>query len=95
MDVSHFPMPMASTSSSHMRVWERRLLYCVPVPGRNSWTEPSSESLVNRCVDCSSQQREKRRRMDDESVDHMDMLVSDEGFQGSPSTKKMSQERSF
>ncbi|KAF3950867.1 hypothetical protein ACB098_06G130800 [Castanea mollissima] len=89
MDVSHFPMPMASTSSSHMRVWERRLLYCVPVPGRNSWTEPSSESLVNRCVDCSSQQREKRRRMDDESVDHMDMLVSDEGFQGSPSTKKM------
>ena len=31
MDVSHFPMPMASTSSPHMRVWERRLLYCVPV----------------------------------------------------------------
>ena len=49
---------------------------CIKVPGRNSWTEPSSELAVNRCVDCTSQQREKRRRMDDEPVDHMDMLVS-------------------
>ena len=49
---------------------------CIKVPGRNYWTEPSSELVVNRCVDCTSQQREKRRRMDDEPVDHMDMLVS-------------------
>lgn len=32
MDVSHFPMPSSSSSSSSdMQVWERRLLYCVPV----------------------------------------------------------------
>ncbi|GMY08375.1 mini-chromosome maintenance complex-binding protein [Fagus crenata] len=92
MDVSHFPMPYSSSSSSDMQVWERRLLYCVPVPGQNSWTEPSSESAMNRCVDCTSQQREKRRRMDDEPVDHMDMVVSDDGCQGSPCTKKMKED---
>lgn len=46
------------------------------VPGQNSWTEPSSESVVNHCKDFIPQQREKRRRMDDEAIDHMNMLVS-------------------
>ncbi|KAE7996497.1 hypothetical protein FH972_001212 [Carpinus fangiana] len=88
-DVSQFPI---ADSSADMRVWERRLLYCVPVPGQNSWTEPASELVLNRCMDFTSQQREKRRRVDDEGIDHMDMLVSDDGVQGSPSTKKMKED---
>ncbi|KAH7841269.1 hypothetical protein Vadar_027775 [Vaccinium darrowii] len=85
MDVSQFPMDL----SSDKRVWERRLLYCVPVPWLNSWTEPSSEVLLNRCASWTSPQREKRQREDDETIDHMDMEVSDQVFQGSPHTKKM------
>ncbi|KAF5467528.1 hypothetical protein F2P56_017347 [Juglans regia] len=88
-DVSQFPL---GDSSPHTQVWERRLLYCVPVPGQNSWTEPSSESVVNQCKDFIPQQREKRRRMDDEAIDDMNMLVSDNGFQVSPSVKKVKED---
>nr|KJB78580.1 hypothetical protein B456_013G008100 [Gossypium raimondii] len=80
MDVSQYPMG----SSPDMCIWERRLLYCVPVPGQNSWTEPSSEMEPN----WSSQTREKRRRMDDEDNDPMD-LVPDDEIKSSPITKKM------
>ncbi|KAF3433282.1 hypothetical protein FNV43_RR24384 [Rhamnella rubrinervis] len=83
MDVSRFPMG----SSSDMRIWERRLIYCVPVPGQNSWTE--SEAVMYRSVDCEFQQRDKRPRSGDEAIDSMDSLVSSDGFQGSPSAKKM------
>ncbi|KAK9282820.1 hypothetical protein L1049_011043 [Liquidambar formosana] len=89
MDVSQFPMG----PSSDTRVWERRLLYCVPVPGKNSWTESSSEAVINQCRDWTSQHREKRRRVDDEAIDHMDLLVSDDEFQGSSSSKKMKEDR--
>ncbi|KAG2730642.1 hypothetical protein I3843_01G297700 [Carya illinoinensis] len=88
-DVSQFRL---DDSSPHTQVWERRLLYCVPVPGQNSWTEPSSESVVNHCKDFIPQQREKRRRMDDEAIDDMNMLVSDNGFQVSPSVKKVKED---
>ncbi|XP_061368046.1 mini-chromosome maintenance complex-binding protein [Gastrolobium bilobum] len=77
MDVSQFPMG----SSADMRIWERRLLYCVPVPGLNSWTEISSEAVANQSMDWTSEQGEKRRRAD--------MPVSDDEVQGSPNTKKM------
>ncbi|XP_028778888.1 mini-chromosome maintenance complex-binding protein isoform X2 [Neltuma alba] len=74
MDVAQFPMG----SSADMRIWERRLLYCVPVPGQNAWTEISTE-VTNQYEDWTFQQREKRRRAD----------VSADTVQGSPDTKKM------
>ncbi|KAE9604108.1 hypothetical protein Lal_00001869 [Lupinus albus] len=79
---SHFPM----ASSEDMAIWERRLLYCVPVPGLNSWAEISPEAVTNQCMDWPPEQREKRRRADD---DPSDMLVSGDEVQGSPNTKKI------
>ncbi|XP_054798826.1 mini-chromosome maintenance complex-binding protein [Prosopis cineraria] len=85
MDVAQFPMG----SSADMRIWERRLLYCVPVPGQNEWTEISTEAFTNQYMDWTFQQREKRRRADDESDECKDMHVSADMIQGSPDTKKM------
>ncbi|KAL2896093.1 Mini-chromosome maintenance complex-binding protein [Bienertia sinuspersici] len=76
--------------SPDMRLWERRLLYCVPVPGLNSWAEPS-ESLSNQQKTMASHQREKRPRDGDEVADHMEM-ESNEDCQDSPITKKMKEE---
>ncbi|KAI8029029.1 Mini-chromosome maintenance complex-binding protein [Camellia lanceoleosa] len=87
-DVSQFPMD----SSADTRIWERRLLYCVPVPGQNSWTESSSEVVLNPYVNWISPTREKRQREDNAStddVDDVDMQVSDHEIQDSPCTKKM------
>ncbi|CBI25382.3 unnamed protein product, partial [Vitis vinifera] len=86
MDVSQFPMG----SRPDMRVWERRLLYCVPVPGQNSWVEPSSEAVINCYRNGTSQQREKRQRDDNTATDPMELHVSDDEFQGSSSNKKLS-----
>ncbi|EOY20171.1 hypothetical protein QUC31_005796 [Theobroma cacao] len=83
MDISQYPMG----SSPDMCVWERRLLYCVPVPGQSSWTETSCEMDLNQGMDQSSQNRGKRRRMDDED-DPMDVVPDDE-IKSSPTTKKM------
>ncbi|XP_010695921.2 mini-chromosome maintenance complex-binding protein [Beta vulgaris subsp. vulgaris] len=85
-DVSQVQMDF----SPDMRVWERRLLYCVPVPGLNSWAEPL-EVLSNQQKILASQQREKRPRNDDEAADHMD-LESNQGCLDSPVTKKMREE---
>nr|GMD29521.1 mini-chromosome maintenance complex-binding protein [Ipomoea batatas] len=74
-DVSQFPM----SDSPDMRVWERRLLYCVPVPGQNPWTEPSSEVVMNslkKSTYYTDLQREKRQREEDPIMDDMDMEVS-------------------
>ncbi|GMJ11831.1 E2F target gene 1 [Hibiscus trionum] len=79
-DVSQYPME----SPSDTCIWERRLLYCVPVPGQSSWTEPSCDMDPN----WSPQSREKRRRMDDEDEDPMDLAPEDE-VKSSPITKKM------
>ncbi|KAL6977546.1 hypothetical protein U1Q18_026345 [Sarracenia purpurea var. burkii] len=84
-DVSQFPMDL----SSDMRIWERRLLYCVPVPGMNSWTESSTEVVLTQNTNWPSPQREKRQREDDAAIDDMDMQVSDHELQGSPQTKRM------
>ncbi|GMN41156.1 hypothetical protein TIFTF001_010377 [Ficus carica] len=85
LDFSQAPMD----SSADMRIWERRLLYCVPVPGLNSWAESASEATIKRRMELTSQQREKRRRADDEAADDMDLVVSNDAIEGSPSAKKM------
>lgn len=82
MDVSQFPM----SSSADMRIWERQLLYCVPVPGLNPWTQVSAEEFDNLSMDWTSENREKRRREDDESSD---MPVSGDEDQISPNSKRM------
>ncbi|MED6211896.1 hypothetical protein PIB30_077982 [Stylosanthes scabra] len=82
MDVSQFPIgPSADT-----QIWERRLLYCVPVPGLNSWAQISSEAVTDQCMGWTSEQREKRPR---EEAESSDMAVSIEEDQDSPNTKKM------
>ncbi|KAK4489326.1 hypothetical protein RD792_005130 [Penstemon davidsonii] len=80
-DASQCPMD----ASSDMRIWERRLLYCVPVPGQNSWAESSQENLTNMCTNSVSPQREKRRREDENDIDMMDGDVIGD----SPNAKKM------
>lgn len=85
-DVSQIEMDL----SPDMKLWERRLLYCVPVPGLNTWAEPV-EALSNQQRTLASQQREKRPRDDDQVVDHME-LGSNQGCQDSPTTKKMREE---
>ncbi|KAK8651463.1 hypothetical protein V6N13_141064 [Hibiscus sabdariffa] len=79
-DFSQYPMQ----SPSDTCIWERRLLYCVPVPGQSSWAEPSCDMDPN----WSPQRREKRRRMDGEDSDPMDLVPEDE-VKSSPITKKM------
>ncbi|CAN4076304.1 unnamed protein product [Withania somnifera] len=85
-EFSQFPMSM--DSSPDMRVWERRLLYCVPVPGQNSWIEHSS-SMFNPSSISSSSQREKRLREVDTAINDIDMQVIDEDVNASTSNKKM------
>ncbi|KAL2339470.1 hypothetical protein Fmac_007410 [Flemingia macrophylla] len=82
MDVSLFPM----SPSADTRIWERQLLYCVPVPGLNSWTEVSAEELDHLSMDWTPENRDKRRREDDESSD---MPVSGDEDKISPNTKRM------
>ncbi|KAL3521301.1 hypothetical protein ACH5RR_019450 [Cinchona calisaya] len=83
-DHSQFPME----SSSVMRVWERRMLYCVPVPGQNSWTESFCEAAVIPFTNSTSPPREKRQRDDDMSTDDVDMQAPDQEFEDSPSAKR-------
>ncbi|CAK7339947.1 unnamed protein product [Dovyalis caffra] len=91
MDISECPVEI---NSPEMRLWERRLLCCVPVPGLNSWAKSTSEVAVNRCMDLTSDQRDKRRRMDIEAIDHNDFSVSVDGFEDSPSAKRMREDPS-
>ncbi|GMH27107.1 hypothetical protein Nepgr_028950 [Nepenthes gracilis] len=83
MDASPFQMDL----SPDMRLWERRLIYCVPVPGINFWTQ-SSEHMADQCNTLASEHREKRQRDNDGAVDSME-LVPDLEFLGSPSAKKL------
>eukprot|EP00257_Ricinus_communis_P017314 XP_015575726.1 mini-chromosome maintenance complex-binding protein [Ricinus communis] len=85
MDVSQFPIG----SSPDMRIWERRLLYCVPVPGLNSWADSASEVAGDTCMNWTSQQRDKRGRMDFEAADHKDSHVIGDEFEDSRSEKRM------
>ncbi|KAM1141697.1 hypothetical protein FF1_041558 [Malus domestica] len=83
-DVPQFPVD----STPDMRLWERRMLYCTPVPGQNSWAE-SSNAVMYASMESGTQQKEKRPRVDAEATDNMDYEVSDNGIEGSPSTKKL------
>ncbi|OWM69883.1 mini-chromosome maintenance complex-binding protein [Punica granatum] len=76
-------------TSPDMRIWERRLFYCVPVPGRNAWADDLSDVAITRCMDWTLQHGEKRRRMEDEADDEMDMQIPETGAGGSPGAKKM------
>ncbi|KAJ4970296.1 hypothetical protein NE237_003395 [Protea cynaroides] len=85
MDVASSPMD----PSSEMRIWERRVLYCVPVPGQASWVSPP-EAAIDRCQSSTSQHGEKRQREDNAAIDHMDSDVLEHETKGSPpSAKKM------
>ncbi|CAN6565289.1 unnamed protein product [Malus baccata var. baccata] len=83
-DAPQFPVD----STPDMRLWERRMLYCTPVPGQNSWAE-SSNAVMYTSMESGTQQKEKRPRVDAEATDNMDYDVSDNGIEGSPSTKKL------
>ncbi|XP_065872936.1 mini-chromosome maintenance complex-binding protein isoform X2 [Euphorbia lathyris] len=80
MDVCQFPVG----TSPDMRIWERQLLYCVPIPGLNSWADSTSEIEIDTNMDQTSQQRDKRGRMDFETVDKNDSHRED-GHLSSPS----------
>ncbi|KAK6121773.1 hypothetical protein DH2020_044488 [Rehmannia glutinosa] len=85
-DVSQCPVD----ASSDMRIWERRLLYCVPVPGQNSWVEPSHEAMNNVYANSISPQREKRQREDDATMTDVDMVeAGHHALEDSPNFKKM------
>ncbi|CAA0837963.1 Mini-chromosome maintenance complex-binding protein [Striga hermonthica] len=77
-DVSQCPVD----ASSDMRIWERRLLYCVPVPGQNSWVESSNEAMKNVYTNYISPQREKRQRENGANMRDVDVVVPllDEGL---------------
>lgn len=87
-DHSQFPIG----SSSDMRLWERRLLYCVPVPGQNSWTESFCQAAVAPFTNSRSPAREKRQRETDVPMDDVDMQASDHEFDDSPSAKRKREE---
>ncbi|KAL8144560.1 hypothetical protein V2J09_017592 [Rumex salicifolius] len=73
--------------SPDVKLWERQLLYCVPVPGLNCWTQTSG-ATIRHCINSSLEQGEKRQREDDEADDHMELVQGQDG-NGSPSSKKM------
>ncbi|XP_043703405.1 mini-chromosome maintenance complex-binding protein [Telopea speciosissima] len=91
MDVASSPMD----SSSEMRIWERRVLYCVPVPGQASWIESSTETAISRCHNSTFQHGEKRLREDDAAIDHMDSNVLEHELKGSPPSAKKMREGEF
>ncbi|KAL8462886.1 hypothetical protein ACS0TY_033768 [Phlomoides rotata] len=76
-------------ASSDMRIWERRLLYCIPVPGQNSWVESSLDAMRNPLANSISPQREKRPREDDTAMTDVDAVESSHAGEDSPSFKKM------
>ncbi|XP_076908974.1 mini-chromosome maintenance complex-binding protein-like [Bidens hawaiensis] len=82
-DVSQYPMG----ASSDTRVWERRLLYCVPVPGQNSWVYATSDGQANMYASPAS--REKRQRDDCFVSDEVEMQDLNNEKLESPSAKKM------
>lgn len=84
-DVSQFAM----NPSADMRVWERRLLYCVPVPGLNSWADSTSDGVVSTCTNATSANREKRQRDTCSVSAEVDMQDSNNELPNSPRAKKM------
>ncbi|KAK9064989.1 hypothetical protein SSX86_016372 [Deinandra increscens subsp. villosa] len=73
--------------SPDMTVWERRLLYCVPVPGQNLWADVTSDGVANTFATLAS--REKRQRDDCSVYDEVEKQDLNNVIQDSPSAKKM------
>lgn len=87
-DISQLPIACSSPGDDTC-IWERRLLYCVPVPGQNAWTKAPYQDIMS----CSSPQNQlKRRRIDDQNVQDMDMITDDDELEISQSAKKMREE---
>ncbi|KAG6415959.1 hypothetical protein SASPL_123380 [Salvia splendens] len=84
-DGSHGP----SDASSDVRIWERRLLYCTPVPGQNSWVECSPDAMRNPYISAISPLREKRQREDEATKSDADMVEPGHAIEDSPNLKKM------
>ncbi|KAL8218070.1 hypothetical protein R6Q57_021443 [Mikania cordata] len=82
-DVAQFSMG----PSSVMRVWERRLLYCIPVPGQNSWADATSDDVVN--THTIQPNREKRQRDSCFVSEEVEMQDTNDEILDSPSVKKM------
>ncbi|KAL6581274.1 hypothetical protein OROMI_007197 [Orobanche minor] len=87
-DVSECPVH----ASSDYRIWERRLLYCVPVPGQNSWVESSHEAMKNGYSNSISLQREKRPRENDATMTDVDRIEAGHALEDSPNSKRMRDE---
>ncbi|XP_058753101.1 mini-chromosome maintenance complex-binding protein-like [Vicia villosa] len=84
-DFAQYPIPTGSSVDT--QIWERRLLCCVPIPGLSPWAESTPETVADVLMDCTSDQREKRRRGDDESsAMHVE---NDEVGEVSPNSKRM------
>ncbi|XP_041991508.1 mini-chromosome maintenance complex-binding protein-like isoform X1 [Salvia splendens] len=84
-DGSHGP----SDASSDVRIWERRLLYCTPVPGQNSWVECAPDAMRNPYISAMSPLREKRQREDEATESDADMVEPGHAIEDSPNPKKM------
>ncbi|KAL1559287.1 mini-chromosome maintenance complex-binding protein-like isoform X1 [Salvia divinorum] len=84
-DASHDP----SNASSDMRIWERQLLYCTPVPGQNSWVECTPDAMRNPYISAISPLREKRQREDEAIKSDVDMVEPGYAIEDSPNLKKM------
>ncbi|XP_023771001.1 mini-chromosome maintenance complex-binding protein [Lactuca sativa] len=84
-DVSQFAMD----PSADMRVWERRLLYCVPVPGLNSWADSTSDGAVITSTNSPSAIREKRQRDTCPVSTEVEMQDASNELPNSPRAKKM------
>ncbi|XP_071690035.1 mini-chromosome maintenance complex-binding protein [Rutidosis leptorrhynchoides] len=82
-DISQFPMG----SSSDTRLWERRLLYCVPVPGLNSWADSTSDGAIHTSTALAN--REKRQRDTYSVSEEVEMQDTGNEMPSSPRAKKM------
>ncbi|XP_073130537.1 mini-chromosome maintenance complex-binding protein isoform X2 [Henckelia pumila] len=80
-DSSHSPI----NTSLDMQIWERRLLYCIPVPGQNFWVESLEEAVKNTHTNLISPKREKRPREDEAILGDVDMMRED-GLSSEPLT---------
>ncbi|KAL3650336.1 hypothetical protein CASFOL_006739 [Castilleja foliolosa] len=87
-DVSQCPLD----ASSDMRIWERHLFYCVPVPGQNTWAETSNEAMKTVITNSISLQREKRPREDDATMTDVNMTETGHALEDSSNSKRMRDE---
>nr|XP_043613110.1 mini-chromosome maintenance complex-binding protein [Erigeron canadensis] len=88
-DVSQFSMG----PSPDIRIWERRLLYCVPVPGQNPWADSTSEAVIT--MHATSANREKRHREAFSVSEEVEMQDSVNEMPNSPRAKKMRENESL